>query len=324
MLSAFREVVVVDFEFTALPGERPEPVCLAAWELRSGRRFRITQGEIPSIPPYATGPDVLFVAFYASAETGCYRALGWPLPERVLDLYVEFRNRTNGLPTPAGSNLLGALTYFGLDTVGATEKREMQEAIGNDRWRGRYTPTEILDYCEGDVAALVRLLVVMASEIDWPRALLRGRYMASGASAIEYRGLPIDVETLEKLREGWTGLQDDLICDIDRDYGVYDGRVFKVDRFIPLLARLGIPWPLLESGRLDLSDDTFRQQARAHPVIAPLRELRNALSELRLNDLAVGHDGRNRCLLSHSGLDHRATHRATPNIYSGRRYGCEA
>jgi len=32
--------------------------------------------------------------------------------------------------------------------------------------------------------------------------------------------------------------------------------------------------------------------------VAPLRELRSALSELRLNDLAVGRDGRNRCLVS--------------------------
>src|SRR5207244_6257890 len=38
--------------------------------------------------------------------------------------------------------------------------------------------------------------------------------------------------------------------------------------------------------------------ARAHPVIAPLRELRFALSKMRLADLAVGRDGRNRCLLS--------------------------
>ena len=102
-------------------------------------------------PPYATGPDVLFVAYYASAELGCYRVLGWPMPERILDLFTEFRNRTNGLPTPAGSGLLGALTYFGLDAMGATEKKEMQEAIGNGTWRGRFTPEEILDYCEADV-----------------------------------------------------------------------------------------------------------------------------------------------------------------------------
>jgi hypothetical protein len=90
MLTPFREVVVLDFEFTALLGERPEPVCLIAWELRSGRRFRIFQDKLPATPPYATGPDVLVVAFYSSAEFGCYRALGWPMPERILDLYVEF------------------------------------------------------------------------------------------------------------------------------------------------------------------------------------------------------------------------------------------
>lgn len=38
--------------------------------------------------------------------------------------------------------------------------------------------------------------------------------------------------------------------------------------------------------------------ARAHPSVAPLRELRVALSQMRLSELAVGADGRNRCLLS--------------------------
>ena len=75
-------------------------------------------------------------------------------------------------------------------------------------------------------------------------------------------------------------------------------RTFKTDRFAAFLARHDIPWPLLESGKLDLSDDAFREQARSHPRISPLRELRSALSDLRLNDLAVGCDGRNRTLLS--------------------------
>src|SRR5206468_5923770 len=91
---------------------------------------------------------------------------------------------------------------------------------------------------------------------------------------------------------------DRLIADIDSTYGVFEGRTFKADRFAAWLARNGIPWPRLESGRLDLSDDTFREMARAYPVVAPLRELRAALSEMRLSDLAVGRDGRNRCILS--------------------------
>lgn len=299
MLDAFREVVVVDFEFTTTTGERPGPVCLAARELRSGRRFRLWQDQLIGrpTPPYATGPDVLLVAFYASAELGCYRQLGWDMPERVLDLFTEFRDRTNGLPTPAGSGLLGALAYFGLDAMGATEKKEMQEAIGSGIWEGRFEPEAILDYCEADVEALARLLPVMLPRIDLLRSLLRGRYMAA-AAAMEHNGTPIDVEMLGRLRQGWTAIQDQLIAAIDADYGVYDGRTFKLDRFERWLAAEGIPWPRLESGQLELSDDIFRQQARAYSRVSPLRELRHYLADLRLNDLAVGSDERNRTLLS--------------------------
>ena len=74
----FRELVAVDFEFIATAGNRPTPVCLVARELRSGRRFRLWQNQFGAAPPYAGGPDVLFVAYYASAELGCYRTLRSP------------------------------------------------------------------------------------------------------------------------------------------------------------------------------------------------------------------------------------------------------
>ena len=60
----------------------------------------------------------------------------------------------------------------------------------------------------------------------------------------------------------------------------------------------GIPWPTTETGQLKLSDDTFREMAKAYPKVSPMRELRSALSEMRLTDLAVGSDGRNRTILS--------------------------
>ena len=37
----------------------------------------------------------------------------------------------------------------------------------------------------------------------------------------------------------------------------------------------------LKVGRLDLSDDAFREAAKAYPIISPLRELRSSLSEMR-------------------------------------------
>jgi DNA polymerase-1 len=297
VLGAFREVVVVDFEFIASPGNRPVPLCLVAHELRSGRRFRVWRCEFGSAPPYATGPDVLFLAFYASAELGCYRVLGWPMPERILDLFTEFRDRTNGLPTVAGASLLGALVHFGLDGMGTTEKDDMRALILRSGPWSDEERAAILDYCAADVAALERLLPAMLPRIDLPRALLRGRYMAA-AAAMEHNGTPIDTETLGWLRQNWEGVQDRLIAEVDREFGVYDGRTFKTDRFGTVLAAHGIPWPRTESGRLALDDDTFRQMAKAYPFISPLRELRHTLSDMRLNDLAVGTDGRNRTILS--------------------------
>jgi DNA polymerase I len=295
----FREIWAVDYEFEAGAGERPVPVCLCAKELRSGRELRVWQNEFGALPPYSIDADSLFVAYYASAELGCHLALGWPMPTRVLDLFVEFRCATNGLdlPTGAGRGLINALAAHGIDTIGAVEKKEIQTAIGNGTWRNCYTPEEILSYCMSDVDALVRLLPAMAERIDLPRALLRGRYMAAAAH-MEWAGTPIDTNMLDKLRRYWVPIQDKLIQRIDADYGVYEGRTFKLARFEAWLVRAGIPWPRLESGRLDLDDGTFRGMAKIYSTISPLRELRSSLADLRLNDLRVGHDGRNRCLLS--------------------------
>jgi DNA polymerase-1 len=117
----FRHIVVADFEFefgghasfedASRSGERPRPLCMVARELRSGQTWRLWRGEFGSTPPFPIGRDALFVAYYASAELGCFRALGWPMPANILDLFAEFRDRTNGLTTLAGSSLVGALTY---------------------------------------------------------------------------------------------------------------------------------------------------------------------------------------------------------------------
>ena len=195
MLGPFREVWAADFEFVAHPGERPDVVCLVARELKSGRVIRLWRDQLGPVPPYATGPDTLLVAYYASAELGCHRALGWPTPARVLDLFTEFRARRNGLATVAGSGLLGALTHFGLDNIGATEKEGMRELILTGGPWSAQQQADIIAYCESDVLALERLLVAMLPGIDLPRALLRGRYMAA-AAAMEHSGVPIDIEML--------------------------------------------------------------------------------------------------------------------------------
>ncbi|MDZ4782614.1 MAG: hypothetical protein SGJ19_20395 [Planctomycetia bacterium] len=222
MIDTFREIWLADFEFSAPTGERPEPLCLVAREFRTGRLLRLWRADLQSLrlPPFETGKGTLFVAYYASAELGCFLSLGWPMPARILDLFVEFRNATNGLPTECGSGLLGALVHFGLDGIASAEKQEMRELAMRG---GDYTDAEqaaLLDYCQTDVDALTKLLTAMLPEIDLPQATLRGRYMAAGAR-MESIGVPIDLETLEQLRESWRLIQGKLIERIDADFGVY-------------------------------------------------------------------------------------------------------
>ena len=74
------------------------PVCAVFKDFITGQEWRLRRGEFGAAPPFSTGPDTLFVAYYASAEIGFFRALNWPTPARILDLFTEFRNLTNGLP----------------------------------------------------------------------------------------------------------------------------------------------------------------------------------------------------------------------------------
>ena len=179
----FQSIWLVDFKFAVPPGERPTPICLVARELGSGRRIKFFQDELMAMksPPYNIDKHSLIVAYYASAEVGCHQSLGWDFPANLLDLYCEFRNLTNGRPTPCGDGLLGALTWFGLSGVEVVERESMRRlALRGGPW----TPGEkalLLDYCESEVDALAKLLPRMESKLDMQRALMRGQYMKAVA-----------------------------------------------------------------------------------------------------------------------------------------------
>jgi len=328
VLECFCRIWLVDFEFSAPPGERPQPLCLVAREFRSAQTIRLWADELRrrASPPFECDSETLFVAYYASAEFGCFLALDWQMPTRVLDLFAEFRCLTNGKSLVCGNGLLGALAYYGLDAIEANEKEEMRQLAMRG---GVYSEAEqiaLLDYCETDVVALDRLLRAMAPELDLPRALLRGRYMPA-AARIEWDGVPLDVDLLGELRRNWRRLQGRLIRAVNEEYGVFvhsnlttvdpsshldatdlDGGNSELDDSLPMkfstarwaewLARNDIPWPRLPSGLLALDDDTFRVMAKQFPTVAPIHELRHTLGQLRLNELAAGNDDRNRTLLS--------------------------
>lgn len=161
---------------------------------------------------------------------------------------------------------------------------------------------DILHYCEQDVLALGPLLNAMLDQQQWSdlrlnQALLRGRYMKAVGS-MQHRGIPIDIDLIRDLAIHWEQIKIDLIETVNIDFGVYVDGSFKEALFESYLARERLAWPRLNSGRLALDKDTFSSMSKRYPIVQPLHELRKTLNELKLNNLTVGTDGRNRTMLS--------------------------
>jgi hypothetical protein len=161
----FEEIWLHDFEFISQSGERPDVICLAAHELRSGQTLRLWRDELGKQPLYRIDRGVLFVSYVANAECACHLALGWPLPAIVLDLSPVFRNLTNGRLTPEGKGLLGALRYYGFSNTDQKLKDAMRDRIMRGWPFTREEREKILAYCAGDVDDLSRLLTRMLPEI---------------------------------------------------------------------------------------------------------------------------------------------------------------
>jgi DNA polymerase-1 len=293
----FEEVWVYDFEFHAPSGCVPGPICMVAKEIRTDKAVRIwLEGEDGKHLAYPFPHSALLVSFYAIAEVSCHLALGWPTPAQTLDLFTEFRCMTNGR-VGVSASLLSAARSFGLAAGDADTKDENRALAIRGGPFSESERSSLLIYCESDVDLLAGLLIRMAPLLDVPRALHRGRYMVA-AARMEHVGVPVDGSGLADVKTKWGQIQTRLVAEVDRDFEVFEGATFKASRFDAYTRRQGISWPRLPSGRLDLRDDTFKDLARIHPCLRKLRELRTSLSQMRLSEITVGTDGRNRTMLS--------------------------
>jgi DNA polymerase-1 len=296
------KLIFLDFEYRprdGIDGNPIEVICMVAFDASTRSYYRLWEDELRqySKPPFVIGPETVLVAYYASAEMACFEGLGWELPENVLDLYAEFRNLTNGIFLPEGRSLLGALKYFGLDSITSEHKDVMRDLALRG---GPYSTEEkdsLVKYCQSDVDSLLPLYEAMKGFLNLPHALLRGLY-TTALARMESLGSPIDYPTYKGLCRHWEGIKSQLIAEVDHSYGVYQDGTFKEALFEKYIQSQSIRWPRLESGRLKLDEETFKLMAQLYPALQPLRSLRDSLAKLRLNALQVGSDGRNRCLLS--------------------------
>ena len=318
----FQEIWCVDTEFYPGPGKNnggaegdpPTPLCLAAYEMRSGRIIRLWQDELRArpFPPYRLDASALIIGYMLSAEFGTHIALGWGEPACALDAYIEFRHYTNDGSIKSGDrekgfySLAGALRYFLEDELDTAHKKDMRDRIVEGPPFSLQERQDILDeYGWNDALSLARLVPHLIPTIrSLAHALFRAKYQWATAQQ-ERRGVPIDLPPLNRIREHWDGMRTDLVVEMDKPFGCYEienGQPhWRRELFRALVQRNRMSWPTYEDGTLIETDQTFREMEGKYPFIGQLRELRYSMSKLRLNDLQVGSDGRNRALLGAYG-----------------------
>jgi hypothetical protein len=308
LLQRFEQVWLHDFEFCEQSDKRPDVVCLAAYELRSGQTVRLWRDELTNgTAPYRTDDRVLFVNFVGNAELACHLALDFPLPRNVLDLNPAFRNIVNGRHTPEGRGLLGALAYYGFNNINPKHKDAMRKRIMQG-WPFTAEERErIQDYCHGDLEDLLKLLLKILADPDFDLgvALYHGESVAALA-LMQHNGVPIDMPVFNALTDkaAWRDIRDAMVPAIDARYGVYvrqaDGDCsFDMERFGAYLKREGIldGWPRTETGKLSTKRKVFEDMSKGWPQLEELRQLRHARDKMRKIKLEVGADGRNRTVL---------------------------
>jgi hypothetical protein len=247
-------------------GAKVIPICWVGTELRSGVTVRRGWSELEQGPPHSRGSDVLVVAYMAMAEWSFYLAAGWPLPERAIDLYPEYKVATNGVGA-LYPDLLSAAASHGIKTITKDQKDANRDLVrGGGFLLGERE--RILDYCEGDVAttaALFRAMlpVILSRPFGWEHALLRGAYTLSLAK-VEWRGVPVDLPMWERLQRELPRIKPRLIEAVDRQYGVYRDGSFNHRRFEAYLAGQGFldDWERTPEGRLRLERDYLKDMAR--------------------------------------------------------------
>ena len=318
-------LVVGDFEFAeGSTGNIVKPTCGVFHDLISGKIIRLWREELFALDaaPFNTGPDALFVAFKAEAELTCMLALGWELPCYTLDLYAEWRWRSNGKRLPFSYNgLLNVAEFYGIDMMDAAEKDEMQQWFIDDL---PFTPERKvrgLDYCELDVRKTGELYHKMEQQAPFNlvAACYRGRYVRA-AALTQCVGTPLDQDLVRRFAANHLAMRMTVIDDgnpslhvYDEDYSLSHARIAELieGRRLPAETEVsatdqevcqarGVPyWPRTEGGRLYATDkDTRKQMAEAHgkthPWTIALRDLLKQADELETWKLRCGNDGRNR------------------------------
>lgn len=313
-----RKVTVFDFEYHQDENGLPVPDCVVATTLEiddagavRGSGFFVSCGweemRTMATPPWDTSPDNVLVAFSGHGDLQCLDRLGWPRPVRFVDLMIELRNFHNGTHgVPLRQGLYGYLDRWGIGHPPESYKSDIRDLIISGQSHTR--PAEVLEYCRSDVELTASLVALVASRIDWRRAIgHRGPFM-NAISIAESRGLPVDVELVTRLHRHWPEIQTGARSWVNETFRteIYSGSgTFTISAMEQWLADRGLleGWPRTgKSGQIQLDDGTLRDWSKMSREFAVLYESRRILDQgadgLRLD---IGADGRCRTWLNPFG-----------------------
>ena len=340
----FGSIVVCDFEYEVEPGDLPNVLCMVAYVLDQGlrhvRTIRLWRGEFGPTPPFDVGPNTLFVAYSAWAEMTCFKMLGWKFPGYIFDLHTAYLATSNILlpyePDEARKKirkrLSDACRAYGLEGWERIDKEVIAKAIADGSWRGRYSPEEVVAYCDEDTrmeARLLRALLIGRHGLppaDTDRVLHWSNYSAKCVALIQARGMPIDMVLWNLVQENRAAVIEALRRQFDPSYDsddpIYNAEgEWSYERFERWLISVGIyTWPRLETGKLDISSDAFRIMSYL-PGIESLHALRDCIGFIVRARLPIGRDGRNRpSLFPFATATGRNAHAKSPfNAHAGVR-----
>ncbi len=303
----FVEIWVCDFEYRSRKGNPVEPHTAVFTEVRTDRQFRLHGEDLTGRKeaPIPSDASTLLVCFSSLAEMGCYAALGWTPPERVLDLYAEACLLLNAVRKRPSLQFVCEL--YGLDVLDMPEKQEMRELAMRG---GPYSEEEawaLLEYCARDVRATVAVLERMLSRIlgeaadpsrRMHQALLRGTY-GQALAYCEHRGIPVHAARVESYRRHWPAIIQGLREKSQERWGLYTEKgSIEPMRYAAILDRNGVPLPATPKGNLSTNYKALRPFTRTSLEIADLYESLAVLSSTKQGPaFVIGDDGRTRAWL---------------------------
>ena len=304
----FKNVVVYDYEFKAISGNPPEPVCVVYKELHSDKiikQWLVGGGSTCPFPVHET----LFIAHYCNAEVSCDIALGYEKPRYIWDTFVEEKKLLNG-KLKQGYGLVDTALRYGITGVMDKNKKDYwrDTVINNYPNYSDEDKTGIIDYCLEDVLLTEKLFLKQSAALEkldsnfkrvLQQALFHGRSMAITAQ-IEANGIPLNNDIYNDLEKYYNDVRAQEIEELQKVFDVYELGKFSHKKFEAALAKENLlnRWPKSPSGRLKTDDRTIYRFQEVNEKIMQFRNSKFIIESRTLKGFNVGKDGRSRAPLN--------------------------